>query len=189
MSFDSLSSMPAVFTAGDSLPLLVSLSDFPASAGWTLTWVLVPAAGGAAVTIGPTSASGDSHAVTVAPGTTVGWVAGVYRWQLRASLTVLTDVTRFTVAEGSIVIRPTFASGVDVATHEEKCLAAITAVIEGRMSDPIAEYKIGDREAKRIPIQELLKLKTFYEVAIRRQNGQSPFRLIGTVFQTRGNYV
>ena len=47
----------------------------------------------------------------------------------------------------------------------------IEAVLEGRMSDPIVEYQIGDRMAKKIPHAELMKLRVAYAVEVRIQRG------------------
>ncbi len=179
MGIPILDKFPAVIQAGDTLSLLISLANFPAPT-WSLTLTLIiPGGSGAPITIGPSTPNGSNHSLAVPATTTAGWVAGSYACQCKA-----TDGTNVaTVDRGTTTILPALAANVDPRTHEEKCLAAVTAVIEGRIDDPITEYRIGEREAKRIPMFELLKLRAYYQVAVRRQKGGSPFRLIPTEFQ------
>ena len=57
---------PTSITAGDSVAWTRSLSDYPASAGWSLAYTLINAA--AKITINA-SAAGDDHAVSVSAAT------------------------------------------------------------------------------------------------------------------------
>jgi hypothetical protein len=184
MAVQALAQMPAAFTAGDSLSLLISLADFPASEGWTITYSLIITGAATVLTLGPSTAAGNAHALAAAPSVTDDWAAGTYQWQLKASKGTGPSLEVHTAATGSIEIRAALATGVDPRTHKEKCLAAITAVLEGRIGDPITEYRIGDREAKRIPHFDLVKLQAHYETAVRRERGESLMRPIPVRFES-----
>lgn len=170
--------IPETFTAGDTFALVVPAGDYPAASGWALTWVAVlPGQATDPVEITST-AQGSDHLLNATAVTTAGWKAGTWRWQLRAAKA---GEVR-TLAEGRLVIRPEFTSNVDPRTHAEKCLDAITACIEGRVDDPVAQYRIGDREARRIPMADLLKLRSYYSACVRRERGQPLFGRIPTEF-------
>jgi hypothetical protein len=62
--------------AGDTLTHSVTLSDYPASAGWVLSYRLIPRTG-SAITFNA-AADGDNFAVSVAAATTSAWTAGTY---------------------------------------------------------------------------------------------------------------
>jgi hypothetical protein len=75
---------PSSANAGDTWRWTRTLADYPASAGWALSYTLINAA--AKITINAT-ASGDDHAVTVAAATTGGYAAGTYDWRARVTRT------------------------------------------------------------------------------------------------------
>ena len=179
--------IPSTFTAGDTFACTIPAGDYPASEGWALTWVAVlpgTATPPSPITVTST-AQGSDHVLSVDAATTKGWAPGTWRWQLRAVKGLLTH----TVGESQLVIRPDFTSGADVRTHAEKCLDAITACIEGRVDDPVAQYRIGDREARRIPMADLLKLRSYYSACVRRERGQPLFGRIPTEFHKGPMFV
>lgn len=167
MSAPIPSTEPATLRAGDTATWLITLADYPASAGWSLEYTLINASG--KVTFSST-AQGDSHLVRVLPATTGAWSAGAYAWQCRVKNG--TDV--FTIRSGSIEILANFAglAASDQRSHAQKVLAALEAWIENR--DPaVAEYEIAGRRMKYIPITELLKLRDRYRREVRGQSGKS----------------
>ena len=171
--------IPDTFTAGDTFSRTIPAGDYPAASGWALTLVAVlPGTTTSPISLTST-AQGPDHLLSAAAAITATWPAGTWRWQLRA----VKGTEAHTLDEGRIVIRPTFANGVDPRTHAEKCLDALTACIEGRVDDPVAQYRIGDREARRIPMADLLKLRSYYSACVRRERGQPLFGRIPTEFQ------
>ena len=64
---------PKRITAGDSVTWTRSLSDYPASSGWVLSYALINAAGKISITA---TASGADHLISVSATTSVGWAAG-----------------------------------------------------------------------------------------------------------------
>ena len=86
MTVEALTGIPATVRAGDSVNWLLSFDGYPASAGWTLSVVLINAADKETLT---GAASGDSYAVTATATETAAWDVGVYAWA--ALLTSGTD--------------------------------------------------------------------------------------------------
>lgn len=159
---------PIRIVAGDALAWTKTLSDYPATEGWVLSYALL-SSGKTPITI-TASASGSDHAVSVASATSATYAPAVYHW----TSMVTKSGERVTISSGTVEILPnptTQASTYDPRTHAEKCLAAIEAVLEGRMADPIVEYQIGTRMAKKIPHWDLVKLRSVYAAEVRRQKG------------------
>lgn len=140
---------PAAVNAGDTVRWRRALPDYPAGAGWALTYTLLNSAGKITVTA---SASGDDHLVNVAAATTATWAAGDYAW--RAQVSKAGEV--YTVAEGRMAVRPSFAA----PTLETRSLArrALEAV-EAYLADPnnlaAAQYEIAGRQLRRHTLTEL----------------------------------
>lgn len=160
------SAVPATLRAGDTATWRRSLPDYLASDGWVLSYILVKL--GAQIVI-TAAADGADHLVEVPTATTGAWSPGIYAWQERVTLAGQT----YTTGSGSLDILPSFAaatSGLDARTHAEKTLAALEAWIENKNLG-VAEYQIGDRQMKHIPITELLKLRDAYRREVRGQSG------------------
>lgn len=167
MSAPTITSEPAAIRAGDTLNWLISAPDYPASAGWSLEYTLINAAG--KITFS-SSADGDAHRITVAAATTAGWAVGQYAWQRRAKK----SAEAYTLATGYIEIKADFyaQTQLDARTHAQKTLAALEAWIEGHDLS-VAEYEIAGRRMKYIPIADLLKLRSQYQREVRGQSGKS----------------
>ena len=159
---------PQSLRLGDTASWSRSLADYPASAGWVLSYALVKS--GTRITF-TASASGDDHLVSVSAATTAAWTAGTYQWQARVSKAG----EAYTIGTGSIELLVDFAtqaSGYDARSHARKTLEAIKAWIEGRDMG-VAEYEIAGRRLKTIPIGDLLKLRDRYEREVRAEQAAS----------------
>lgn len=143
---------PASLNAGDTAKWLKSFADFPASAGWVLSYELVSAFQRYAFSA---TASGDDHEITVSAATTATWAPAAYDWRARVSRAG--EV--FTVGSGRITIAAAFGSAIDARSQARRSLEAIEATLEGRASSATAEYQISGRQLKYIPIPELLALR------------------------------
>lgn len=155
---------PTTANAGDTWRWTRTLADYPASAGWALSYTLINAA--AKITINA-SASGDDHAVTVNAATTAGYAAGIYDWRARVSKAG--EV--YTVGEGRITVRNAFGgSTFDARSHARKTLEAIEAVIEGRASSEVSYYMIGNRQLRYMTPAELLTLRDKYRAEVARED-------------------
>ncbi len=172
MSHPIPSAVPSSVRAGDTVTWRRSLADYPASDGWTLSYVLLSPA--AQITIAAT-ADGSAHLVSVAPATSAAWAAATYAWQERVSKSGASH----TSSSGTLEILPNFSAatgGLDARTHAQKTLAAIESWIEtGDIT--VADYTIGDRQLKSIPIRELLLLRDTYRRDVRRQTARQSGRV------------
>jgi hypothetical protein len=140
---------PAAVNAGDTVRWRRALADYPASAGWVLTYTLLNSAGKITITA---SAQGDDHLVNVPAATTAGWIAGDYAW--RAQVSKAGEV--YTVAEGRITVKPAFSA----STLETRSLARRTLeAVEAYLADPnnisAAQYEIAGRQLRRYTLPEL----------------------------------
>ena len=168
---------PASLIAGDTAKWIKALPEYPASAGWVLSYELVNAA--QRLTFGSTAA-GDDHLVNVPAATTAAWAPGGYTWRARAAL----SGEVFTVGSGQITVQPAFAAATDARSQAKRTLDAIDAVIEGRASSAVAEYSIAGRSLKNIPVAELLMLRDRYARMVRDEDaaaglatGRNPGRI------------
>lgn len=168
---------PGFFYAGDTVKVYRSFADYPASEGWALT----------AYFTGP--------AATV----TVTGVADVDRWLVTLNATnsalvgtgtlrVIEKVSKsgevFTVGQHIIESRfnPATVAAGGTQTHAEKTLAVIEAALNGRMTSDIAEYSIGGRAVKKIPINELAQMRGYYAAMVERQRTGKLGRTIAVEF-------
>lgn len=160
---------PSKVYAGDTVAWTEVQADYPASDGWSLTvYFAVGTVEPVAIAATP---SGADHLVTVLPATTSGWTAGTCHWTARVTKAGETH----TVVQGLFEVLPDPTVAADRRSHAEKCLAAITAVLEERMGDPITEYEIDGTKAKKLPHAELIKLRAHYLAVVRRQKGKPVF--------------
>lgn len=151
--------MRSSVVAGDTLKFLVTLADYPASAGWVLSYRLTPRAAGSALTF-TASASGDDHQINVSAATTASWPSGDYTcgaWVSKSGERYVIDSEG-----GQVTVKPdpsALTSGSDTRTKAEIALAAIDALIQGKATQGDEQYRINGRELKSYPLPDLLKLQ------------------------------
>lgn len=161
--------MQAKLAAGTTLKFTVSLPDYPASAGWVLSYRLAPRVVGSAIDVTST-ASGADHLVNVAKGTTAGWVPGTYgvlAW-------VDNGTDRFPVSSesGEIVVTPnpaTLASGVDQRSGAEIALTNVQALLQGKASTGVQSYTINGRELSSYSLPDLMRLEHKLKTDVDRE--------------------
>lgn len=122
---------PLALRAGDSATWRISLCDYPAGAGWVLSYALLSAS--APKITFAAAADGDDHLVTLTAATTATWAAA--RYSMMATVSDGTD--RATVRLADIVVLPdlTAAANYDGRSHARKMLEAIEAAIEARATN------------------------------------------------------
>lgn len=143
------------------------LSDYPAPT-WALRYYFKNATSHFEIV---SAADGVNHAVTVDSVTTGGYTAGAYNWVAYVELVGSSPVERYQVDQGTFRALPSFAnaSPLDTRSHARKVYEAICAVLERRATMDQEEYKIGDRELKRTPLPELVRLKQQYGTAVQAE--------------------
>jgi hypothetical protein len=159
-----MSPFPTTARAGDTLRIVRTWSDYPASAGWVLHITGVCSAGVISVT---GTADSDDHVLAAAASVTADWDAGSYR----VVEYVAKDTERHTVAEHSLQVLPDLAeadAGSDTRTHAERVLAHIEAFLERGTRSQI---EIAGRRLSNYPLPELLALRDRYRAEVRQQSG------------------
>ena len=93
---------PDSFFIGDTLKYKITLTDYLASDGWTLYYVLINSSSKIEFN---SSASGDDHLVNVAPAVTELYIAGTYNWQSYVS----DGTDRFTIDTGEMIVKTNYS--------------------------------------------------------------------------------
>jgi hypothetical protein len=145
--------------AGDTAKWNKTISDYPPTDGWTLTYAF---RGPSNFPDQQATSSGSAYVIVIAAAITTALAVGTYYWSARVNKAGET----YTVARGVLTV-DMVAGGV-VITHNEKMLAAINAVLEGRVTADINQYTIGTRMVTKIPFKELLHFKGVYEAKVWR---------------------
>jgi hypothetical protein len=159
---------PTQITAGDTLTWQRSLSDYPASAGWVLSYALTNADGQILITA---TASGDDHLVSVAAATTAAYVVGTYAWQ--AYVTKTTE--RYMVGSGTLAVLPNLAvqgAGYDGRSWAQQQIDAIERWMTSH-DQAVAEYQIAGRAMKYWEPAKLLALRDSFKAEVARSTAAS----------------
>lgn len=157
-----MAGIPDSTTAGTTLAFSLALTAYPAP-DWSASLILR----------GPQSidltAEADEalHTFRVTAADTASWKSGEYWYAIR----VTDGLDVHEVDTGTLTVAPDLAAietDYDGRTHAQRTLEAIEAVIEGRASKDQDSYRINNRELRRTPISQLLKLRDVYRQEVRR---------------------
>lgn len=165
---------PSNFIAGDTLCWKRSLSKYPASGGWTLTYVLNSPTARIVVQSADITADGDAFKVVIPSTETAGWAPGSYQWVAAVQLPAAGDVPaqRFTVALGRVVIAIDLldaSAPQDTRSQNEKNLANVELMLAGRGGDGVQEYTINGRQLRRYNLSELTQLRSLFASMVRQE--------------------
>lgn len=153
------SSEPSSIFAGDTVLFTKTISDYPSSDGWILTYSF---RGPSSLADQVATTSGSGYAVTIPVSATAPLLAGTYYWNARVSKAGEVH----TVARGVLTV--TLVAGALVLSHNEKMLAAINAALEGRVVADMQQYTISGRMVTKIPFEKLMHYKGVYEAKVYR---------------------
>jgi hypothetical protein len=162
---------PARLVAGDSLLLRKRPSAYPASDGWSLSYTVRLAKGGASASFTATVDSGD-FVLSVDSVITSGWLPGTY--QVVGFVTK--DSERHTVFSGTLEVLPGLdLSGpeVDLRTHARRVLDMIELTLEGRASNDILDSVIDQTTFRRLTPEQLLVMRDRYAGLVRTETAQA----------------
>lgn len=169
----SCCNLPDTIGAGLTFNCLLTLTAYPAPE-WVVT-VLMRGKQNIDLTA---TAEGSQHRLTASAAQTATWLAGDYWYSMRATRGA--EVVE--VETGSITVTPdmsTVTEGYDGRTEAEIALDAINAVLGKRATLDQQRYRINNRELYRESISELLKLRSFYQLEVKREKqkacGINPF--------------
>jgi hypothetical protein len=158
---------PAYLQAGDTLTWQRALPDYPASAGWALSYRLINASARIDITA---AASGNDHLVTVAAATSAAYRAGDYTWQ--ASVAKATE--RYTVGTGRVTIKPNLAalsSNYDARSTAARALDDLRAALSAWLtsSGTVQEFEIAGRRIKFATAADIQKRIALAEREVSRE--------------------
>ena len=155
---------PTSIYAGATVRWSKVLPDYPASAGWVLSYTLLNATG--KITLQSVSA-GDVFNVLAAAADTAAWAAGEYTW--RAQVSKAGEV--YTVDEGRLTVQPSFsAATLDTRSFARKALEAVEAYLADANNLAAAEYEIAGRSLKRHSLPELMSHRDRLKAEVARED-------------------
>jgi hypothetical protein len=147
---------PITLAAGDTISFTKSLTDYPASSGWILTYSLL---GGPDPILFTGTASGTDFAVTVAAAVTELWLAGNYELVGFVEL----NGVRHQVYSGSLVVSENPATTeAEPTTHAQRMLVNLEAQLEKMAQDDIIDSSIEGTQVRREARVEIFKLRAKY---------------------------
>ena len=154
-----LVNLPDQFAAGTTVCYRRRLTDFPATAGWTLRLHLA----GASVLAVTAAADADDFLVTIeATDTEGGFAAGLYKWVERVSNA---GGEIYEVRRGTVTVLPDLAAATEGSEQEwiERAIAMLRAHIEGRLPAGMESYQIAGRVVAKMPIKEAVSVLSSLE--------------------------
>ena len=162
--------MRDVLVAGDGLSFTTTVTDYPASEGWTLCYRLVPrftSPTQAPIQLTAVTFEVDDYEIEVVPGTTATWAAGQYGW---ASWVEKTG-QRVTLESGELKVQPDPAqttAGTDYRSDAQVALADAQAALKA-WKPTTKRYKINGREMEFNSVAEILQLISYWERQIAKE--------------------
>lgn len=165
VTIERLTSIPATITAGDSVAITLTLADYPASDGWSVSWAL---AGPSVLTVTST-ADDDDHLLDATIAQTSALTAGLYEWTLRATLSTYSRV----FSTGRITIDPDLASAGDgdFTSWEETTIVVLRAAIAGTIEGGMKMHMINGRQVMELSLEEQLKTLAMLESRQAQRSG------------------
>lgn len=156
---------PSSLYAGDTWTWRRALTDYPASAGWVLKYVLANAGHRLNIT---STASGDEHAVSVPAATTAAVPAGSFTWQAF----VEKGAERFTIGRGTLTVLAGLidagTAGADLRSEAQVALDAARLALKTytETNGAVSEYEVntgqGSRRVKYRSVDELRQLVAYW---------------------------
>lgn len=165
---------PTNILAGETLNWRRSFAKYPASAGWTLKYVLNSPTGRIVVTPADVTADGDVFVVAIPSSETQNWNPGTYQILGVVQLAAAdpNPAQRFTVALGQIVVGVDILDSTqpqDTRSQNEIDLANIDLMLSGRAGDGVQEYTINGRMLRRYSLADLRALRSDFASRVRQE--------------------
>ncbi|MGV2976471.1 hypothetical protein AB1P65_13530 [Roseibium alexandrii] len=163
---------PIDFRAGDTVAWRKpDLSADYAPSLYQLDYTAVLETNGATRFVLTATDSGGVFEILALPAMTGAIEAGLYHWT--ASMTRLSDSAKRTISEGrfEVLPDPTAAVG-DLRSHNERMLAQLEALLEGRAKTDAASYAIAGRTITKLSPEELTDWAAKYRRLVRKEKDQ-----------------
>lgn len=155
---------PINATAGDTWTWARTVPDYPASAGWMLSYYF--ALGASAPKKIDASVSGDGFTATVAATDSATWTPGAYKWTAR----VVKGSEVHTVGSGELLVLPDPTASVDRRTLAERARDAIEAALVASAGDLTVEYELDGIRVKKDRAAAIRELGV-WKARIRTESG------------------
>ena len=167
---------PNSIVAGDTVSFQRSLGKYPASAGWQLTYEL---RGGGQVIEFSSTASGDTHSVTVLAATTAVWIPGEYVMEGFAGNVATGERER--IFFNNLTVNPNLEGSPgsqSVTTHAQRMITLIEAVQEGKATHDLLDSEVEGTRIKRLSPKEI-RDEYNYWIQIRQTEVRRADSLVG----------
>ena len=183
MSAPELSGEPSgKVSAGDTLKWRKSFADYPASAGWTLTYYFRAEKGTATITPVVASADGDEFTVTVSAADSALWPIGTLHWSARLSLAG----ENVSAGSGSFLVLADPASVSDTRSHSQKMIDALEEYLEKHAGTNIITRSLANLGITRINPEQARAMLQQYRAEraaeVAKASGKPNRRYIKTQF-------
>lgn len=170
---------PTVVRAGDTWKWTRNAGDHTPAAGWTLKYALhnvTSIVGGAALKlqiVATANPNGSDHDVLVTAANTAALIPGNWKW----IAFVVKAAERYVIDNGVLFVEPDLdaAAAGSQQSHNEKMLAAIQSVLQGRAVSDIESYQIAGRAVSKMPVAELLKLESAFIARVKQERNPGGF--------------
>lgn len=165
---------PERIAVGETAEWRKVLPDFSPADGWTLTYYFRGAGRGFDQVA---TADGSGYKIVVASSVTALMSAGKYYFEAR----VANGSEEHEVARGELLAVLSIKGMATTATLDDrsqaqKILDAIDAMAVGKATLDQQSYQIGTRQLARIPISELIKLRSTYAQLVARERRAARLR-------------
>ncbi|MEP1934956.1 MAG: hypothetical protein ABJJ37_27090 [Roseibium sp.] len=123
--------------------------------------------GATRITLAATNVDGVFE-VSAPSATTAAYAVGVYHWS--AVITRNSDSAKRTINQGRFEILPNLAAATgDQRSHNERMLAQLEALIEGRAKSDVDSYEIAGRKLAKLSPAELMDWAAKYRRLVRKE--------------------
>jgi len=173
----TLTAIPDTLTAGDSLSVTLSLSDYPATAGWVISCALA----GPTVLTATATASGNTHVLALTSVQTASLTPALYQWRLRATLSSVVE----TFDRGTMLVAADLgtAAGGDITSYPERMLALCRTARESILSGEMKMMMIGGRNVTFHTLADVNREEAHWRRALARElRGGSAFGKVSVGF-------
>jgi len=164
--------MEDLLVAGDSLDFVTTVTPWPASAGYTLKYRLVPRVAGPAPIVLISTPSGDDYRTQAPVATTAGWTPGEYSW----FAWVEKAGERHEVDSGLVLIQPdpSTVTVYDGRTQAQIALEDALAALANfqATSGRIKRYAIAGREMEFDTAADLTKTVNYWRNQVMLENAK-----------------
>jgi len=164
---------------GNTWDWSVMADDYSAADGWALKLYLVPRFASPAqapiVLDSVAGTDGASHRFQRTASQSGTYKAGQYGFQTNAVKATEVYTLDGTYWSGEVTLFPNPADltqGTDTRSQDETALAAIDAVLANRATVDQQEYSIGDRSLKRMTVDELIRLRAYFQSRVNQQRAR-----------------